>query len=140
MFFIAICKFRRTLQILFFMAVFEDLITPYLGPGFCCKVSCKFFHYEPFHKPIEGCKGYEDFVAQAPSTATYDQSFTLEYFMDFASNEKWKCYNKKCPISWSKPFHCQGYKECMPHTKFCSHFNVPFTGNHSPYCFWYWET
>ena len=126
MFFIAICKFRRTLQILFFMAVFEDLITPYLGPGFCCKVSCKFFHYEPFHKPIEGCKGYEDFVAQAPSTATYDQSFTLEYFMDFASNEKWKCYNKKCPISWSKPFHCQGDKECISHAKFCSHFNVPF--------------
>ena len=66
------------------MALYEDLVTPYVGPGFCCKVSCKFFAYEPFHKPIEGCKGYDDFMARKPSTAIFDQSFTQEYFMDFA--------------------------------------------------------
>ena len=43
------------------MAVFEDQLVPYLGPGFCSRVSCKFFHYEPFHKPIEGCLSFEDF-------------------------------------------------------------------------------
>ena len=64
------------------MALYEDLVTPYVGPGFCCKVSCKFFAYESFHKPIEGCKGYDDFMARKPSTAIFDQSFTLEYFID----------------------------------------------------------
>jgi len=78
-----------------FLFLYEDLVTPYKGPGFCCKVSCKFFAYEPFHKPIKGCKGYDDFMARNPSTAIFDQFFTLEYFMDFASNEHWKCYNKR---------------------------------------------
>jgi len=39
----------------------------------------------------------------------------------------WSCpFNKNCPISWSKPFHCLGDKQCISHSKFCSHFNIPF--------------
>ena len=41
--------------------IYDDLVIPYVGPGFCCAVSCQFFAYEPFHKPIEGCKGNENF-------------------------------------------------------------------------------
>ena len=87
---------------------YHDLIIPYVGPGFCCSVCCIFFHYEPFHKPIQGCKGYENFEKIGNKEDTYDSKFNLHHFMDFASNEKWKCFAKNCPIHWSEPFHCQG--------------------------------
>ena len=96
--------------------IYDDLVVPYVGPGFCCAVSCQFFGYEPFHKPIEGCKGYENFqkIQKIESIHTiYDPKFSLHLFMDFASNQKWRCYNKNCPINWSEPFHCQGDKECI---------------------------
>ena len=108
------------------MALFEDQFIPYLGPGFCSSVSCKFFHYEPFHKPIEGCSSFNNFMNSQLTTSIFDPKFTLHYFMDFASNEKWRCYNKQCQISWSEPFHCQGDKRCISYQKFCEYFNIPF--------------
>jgi len=106
--------------------IFQDLVDPYLGPGFCCAVSCKFFHYEPFHKPIQGCKGFENFKTIKPNNTMVDPNFSLHYFMDFASNEKWKCHNKKCLISWSEPFHCQGDSRCISFPKFCEYFSISF--------------
>ena len=108
------------------MALFEDQIIPYLGPGFCSKVSCKFFHYEPFHKPIQGCSSFHFFKNLEPSTLIFDPKFNLKFFMDFASNERWRCYNKQCQISWSEPFHCQGDSRCISYEKFCLHFSIPY--------------
>jgi len=82
--------------------IYDDLIIPYVGPGFCCSVSCIFEK--------------ED---------TYDSKFNLHHFMDFASNEKWKCFAKNCPIHWSEPFHCQGDIRCVQFPKFCEYFNIP---------------
>ena len=113
------------------MAIFEDQLIPYLGPGFCSRVSCKFFHYEPFHKPIEGCSSFEDFKHIQPTNSVFDKKFNLNYFMDFASNERWRCYNKQCSISWSEPFHCQGDTRCISFPKFCDYFNIPLISNHS---------
>ena len=98
--------------------IYDDLIIPYVGPGFCCSVSCIFFHYEPFHKPIQGCKAYENFEKIGNKEDTYDSKFNLHHFMDFASNEKWKCFAKNCPIHWSEPFHCQGDIRCVQFPKF----------------------
>ena len=105
--------------------IYDDLVIPYVGPGFCCAVSCQFFAYEPFHKPIEGCKGYENFQNIEAIDRIFDPNFTLHYFMDFASNEKWKCYIKNCPIHWSEPFHCQEDIRCVQFPKFCEYFNIP---------------
>ena len=106
------------------MDICQDLVIPYLGPGFYCRVSCRFFRYEPFHKPMEGCLSFADFINLKPSNSIFDPKFSLHYFMDFASNERWKCYNKQCPISWSEPFHCQGDKRCISYQSsvriFCS--------------------
>ena len=90
--------------------IYEDLVIPYIGPGFCCAVSCRFFGYEPFHKQHEGCKGYENFQKIESIDTLYDPKFSLHLFMDFASNQKWRCYTKNCPINWSEPFHCPGDK------------------------------
>ena len=105
--------------------IYDDLIIWNVKPGFCCSVSCIFFHYEPFHKPIQGCKGYEHFVNIENKEDTYDPKFKLHHFMDFASNEKWKCFAKNCPINWSEPFHSQGDKRCIQFPKFCDYFNIP---------------
>ena len=56
---------------------------------------------------------------------SYDLEFNLHYFMDFVSNEKWKCFAKNCPIHWSEPFHCQGDIRCVQFPKFCEYFNIP---------------
>ena len=109
------------------MAFLEDQIIPYLGPGFCSRVSCKFFNYEQFHKPVEGCSSFNEFLNLKPTTSVFDPNFTLHYFMDFASNEKWRCHNKQCQISWSEPFHCQGDERCISFQKFCLHFSIPYT-------------
>ena len=61
------------------MALFEDQIIPYLGPGFCSSVSCKFFHNEPFHKPIEGCSSFNNFMNSQLTTSIFDPKFTLHY-------------------------------------------------------------
>ena len=65
------------------MAIFEDQLIPYLGPGFCSRVSCKFFHYEPFHKPIEGCSSFEDFKHIQPTNSVFDKKIQLELFHGF---------------------------------------------------------
>ena len=108
------------------MALFDDQLIPYLGPGFCSKVSCKFFHYEPFHKPIVGCSSFDFFKNLEPSTLIFDPKFSLHFFMDFASNQRWRCYNKQCQISWSEPFHCQGDSRCISYEKFCLYFSIPY--------------
>ena len=104
------------------MAIYEDQLVPYLGPGFCSRVSCKFFHYEPFHKPIEGCSSFEDFKNIKQNNSAFDEKFSLNYFMDFASNERWRCYNKQCAISWSEPVHCQGDMRFISFPNFCQYF------------------
>ena len=43
----------------------------------------------------------------------YDRRFDLHHFMEFSSNEKWKCPSKNCPIHWTEPFHCQENKSCI---------------------------
>ena len=67
------------IRFIFMAGVCEDLVPLYLGPGFCCKVSCQFFKYEPFHKPIEGCLGYESFQTLEPSDSHFDPKFTLHF-------------------------------------------------------------
>ena len=61
------------------MAILEDQIVPYLGPGFCSSLSCKFFLYEPFHKPIEGCSNFEHFKTLKQSNSVFDNRFNLHY-------------------------------------------------------------
>ena len=117
--------------------IFHDLVVPYLGPGFCCAVSCQYFHYESFHKPIQGCKGFEKFNTimiklMSCNNSMVDPNFSLHHFMDFAANEKWKCHNKKCLISWSEPFHCQGDSRCISFPMFCEYFNIPFMSGAKP--------
>ena len=109
--------------------IFHDLVVPYLGPGFCCALSCQYFHYESFHKPIQGCKGFENFKEIESNKMIVDPKFSLHKFMDFAANQKWKCFNKKCPISWSEPFHCQGDSRCISFSSFCEYFNITFTSD-----------
>ena len=46
--------------------------------------------------------------------------------MDFASNQRWRCHNKQCLISWSEPFHCQGDQRCISHKKIWEYFDIPF--------------
>ena len=113
------------IKCIFMAGVYEDLVTLYLGPAFCCKVSCQFFKYEPFHKPIEGCLGDESFQTLTSSDSNFDEKFALHFFMD-CFEWKLEMLQKNCPISWSKPFHCLGDKQCISHSKFCSHFNIPF--------------
>ena len=105
--------------------IFHDLVVPYLGPGFCCALSCQYFQYESFHKPMQGCKGFENFKEIENNKMIVDPKFSLHKFMDFYANQKWKCFNKKCPISWSEPFHCQGDARCISFPKFCEYFNIP---------------
>ena len=89
----------------------EDLVTPCLGTGFCCVVSCQFFRYEPFHKSIEGCKGFDTFQQIEPiNYRIVNPNFSL---------------HMNCSVSWSEPFYCQGDQRCIQFPKFCAYFKIP---------------
>jgi hypothetical protein len=43
------------------MNLIEDIVIPYVGPGCCHDKKCKFYWYEFYHKPIEGCIKWNQF-------------------------------------------------------------------------------
>ena len=106
------------------MNLIKDVVIPYVGPGCCHDKKCKFYWYEFYHKPIEGCIQWNQFKYQAPQIHKFDSNFKIHEFMDYASyGERWRCYDVKCPC-YFEGIHSRAIQGCSGHQEFCN-FLIP---------------
>ena len=68
------------------MNILENLVIPFVGPGCCHDRACKFYWYELYHLPVEGCPSWEFYkkhvTVNNQSDSKFDPNFNINEFMD----------------------------------------------------------
>ena len=57
------------------MNILEKLVIPFVGPGCCHDRACKFYWYEFYHLPVEGCPSWESYKKDATVNNQIDSKF-----------------------------------------------------------------